>query len=239
MVPFNLSDSNEKPRNASWKYKLTLLGLFALAYCFLYVFPNIHAFDRSRQLPLLMIDRSVPFLPWTFVVYLSEYLLIITILFLINDFNRFTSFARLAFGALFIAGPIFILAPTSYPRPVYPVENNIMVKSAMNLVGIVDAPTNCFPSLHVAITSIAVYALRFLKPKVWFFFVLWGVAILVSTMTTKQHYFIDIAGGLLVTLIVVILEKWLFKNKSTDQNHKAVSYDNLNRLTQPLERKYY
>jgi membrane-associated phospholipid phosphatase len=44
-------------------------------------------------------------------------------------------------------------------------------------------------------------------------FWLWTLTIYVSTLTTKQHYFLDILGGLAVMLIIASLEWALFERK--------------------------
>ncbi len=164
----------------------------------------------------------MPFLPWTFVIYVSEYLLVALAIILIQDFHHFNSFARQAFASLFIIGAAFFLFPTIYPRPFYPPQENALVAFAMNLIATADAPTNCFPSMHVAITAITVYALRHQSPAVWRLFVLWGAAIILTTLTTKQHYLIDILGGLAVASAVISFDRTFVRQKATQRNFASV-----------------
>ena len=86
------SKAAENIRHAGWKYKLGLLGLFSMAYLIFYVYPNFNPPVEPRDLPLLLIDRIAPFLPWTFIVYLSEFFLIAAAIVLIKDLERFNSF---------------------------------------------------------------------------------------------------------------------------------------------------
>ena len=208
--------SHIQKQPVDWKYKLLLLGLFFAFYYFFYIYPNLHPLTQPRQLRLFLVDRTAPFLTWTFLVYLSEYLLVIVTMTVLKGWDEFNSWARMNFGALFVCGVFFLIYPTTYPRPVYPEEKNAVVAFAMNLVANADTANNCFPSLHVAITTITAWVFRSYGRRWFLLFALWGLAILISTLTTKQHYFIDILGGLCVTVMVVYLEPLLFRQKSLD-----------------------
>jgi membrane-associated phospholipid phosphatase len=193
----------------TWGYKLALLALFTAAYGVFYVWPNFWPLFAPTFLPLLDIDRSMPFLPWTFVIYLSDYVLFTAVFFLINDMDEWNAFARMGFATLFVCGAFFLFFPTTYPRPNYPEVTNPIVAFCMNLIANADSPNNCFPSMHVAMTSAGAWSLRHKPRGVFLFFVLWTLAIIVSTMTTKQHYFMDVVGGLGVVSILALLDWYL------------------------------
>lgn len=194
---------------ATAKYKGYLFILFAFVYTLFYIFPNFHPLTEPVLLPLLAIDRAVPFLPWTFIIYTSDYVMIFFSICLIKSVEEFNSFSRMMFCVLFISGLVFIFYPTTYPRPIYPNDENPYIQLLMWLVGTADTPNNCFPSMHVGLTAVSAWVMRktgkFLSPL----FALWAFAIFVSTLTTKQHYFVDILGGLAVCTTVVILEYFL------------------------------
>lgn len=190
----------------SWKTKLNILLVYAVAYLLLYVFPNFYTGFSPVMLPLLPIDRAVPFVPWTFAIYVSDYFFALVAILIINDRMRFYSYARVAFLTLLFCGLFFIFFPTTYPRPVYPQVDNPILAAMMALVGNYDTPNNCFPSHHVSITGLTVFSLRYLPWRHLAFFSVWAIAIFVSTLTTKQHYFVDIIGGLGVTALVAFLE---------------------------------
>jgi membrane-associated phospholipid phosphatase len=193
-------------RRPSWGYKLTLLCLFAAGYAVWYVWPNFRPLFPPTFLPLFWVDRTVPFLPWTFTIYLSDYLLFVAIFFLIDDLDEWNSFARMAFGTLILCGTVFLFYPTTYPRPEYPVVENPIVAFLMGLIADGDTPNNCFPSMHVAMTSMGTWTLRKKHPGIVLFFALWTAAIIFSTLTTKQHYLLDIIGGLTVVVIIAWLD---------------------------------
>jgi membrane-associated phospholipid phosphatase len=107
----------------------------------------------------------------------------------------------------------FLFFPTAYPRPLYPEVDNILVAGAMKFIAVADNPNNCFPSMHIALTGVSSWAIRFLSRRLHLLFWLWTLTIYVSTLTTKQHYFLDILGGIAVMLIIASLEWALFERK--------------------------
>ncbi len=191
------------------KEKLFYFSLFWVAYAFFYIFPNMNPIFNPAYLPLLPIDSRIPFVSWSFLIYLSDYLFFILILFLIKDYEKLYSFVRCAFSTLFICGFFFIFFPTTYPRPEYPESTNILVSFAMNLIRSADTPNNCFPSMHVAMTSLGIWVMRNEKKTIFSLFLIWGVLIILSTLSTKQHYFVDVISGIAVMALVVFLD-WLF-----------------------------
>jgi membrane-associated phospholipid phosphatase len=194
----------------SIREKLKVLAVFALGYGVFYIFPNFYASWKPSQLPLTWIDHSIPFLPWTFLIYTSDYLLILLTVLIIQDKDSFLSFSRTMFCTLFICGIFFISFPTTYPRPPYPVLNSVIIQGAMDLVYLADSPNNCFPSMHVALTSVATWNLRNRDSRLFTVFVIWTLAVIASTLTTKQHYLADVIGGLSAVVVVIVAETKLF-----------------------------
>lgn len=193
---------------ASSSYKLTLFFGFAVAYGFLYLLPNVRPVSEPLLLPLLWPDQAIPLIPWTFWIYLSDYLLVFLVIAKLDDKAQFDSYARMTFATLFFCGLFFLGMPTTYPRPLVPPLDNAFVEFAVRLVHAADSPHNCFPSMHVALTGIAAWAARGFQGRWRWLLVPWGLAIYVSTLTTKQHYLVDIAGGVAVAAIVATLETW-------------------------------
>ncbi len=197
----------------SWKYKFALVGGFLIAFSVFYLYPNAFPLFEPRYLPLLTIDQMIPFVPWTFLIYTSDYLLIFLVVILLKRKEQVHAFARMAFGVLICCGLFFFFLPTAYPRPLYPTVKNFFVANAMRFIQIMDNPTNCFPSLHIALTGVATWAVRFVGRKTYLGFELWTLAIYVSTLTTKQHYFLDILGGFIVMGGIASLEWVVFEKK--------------------------
>jgi len=195
---------------ASLSFKFRLLLLYIAAYLIFYSWPNFYPILPPKLLPLLSIDQAIPFLPWSFAVYLSDYLLALTVILMLTEKARFIQYAQMTFGVLIVCGIVFFIYPTVYPRPEYPTDPGPLVRFFMNVVCSLDQPTNCFPSHHVAVTSVATWNIRYRGPKVTALFILWSCLIFFSTLTTKQHYFVDILGGVVVALVVIYLNPKLF-----------------------------
>lgn len=193
-------------------HKLSVFVAYAFCYAIFYLYPNLYPVWEPQFLPMLGLDRIAPFLPWTFLVYTSDYFLILTVI-LFTTRDEFNSFARMAFLVLIFCGVFFYLLPTIYPRPPYPEVDNPLVALAMYIVASADTPINCFPSQHVALTSICAWSFRRRGPVLYVTYWVWAVAIFASTLTTKQHYFFDILGGLVVAACVVSIERVLFEKR--------------------------
>jgi membrane-associated phospholipid phosphatase len=69
------------------------------------------------------------------------------------------------------------------------------------------APFNAFPSLHVAVSLICLLGIKTLKTKRFHYICIWVFLIILSTVFTKQHYFLDVFGGLGLAFISFTLAK--------------------------------
>ncbi len=196
----------------SWSYKLVNVGLYSLMFSFLYFYPNIFLFDHARALPLLALDTQTPLVPWTFLIYVSYYVLIVLPVFLLNSREDFDAYIRMALGVLMVCAAFFVLFPTAYPRPPYPYVQNRLIAGIMHIILRIDSPGNCFPSMHVALSSVAVWALQSFRRKFRAALWLWLAAICLSTLTTKQHYLLDVVGGSGVAIIVIWLERFVLSH---------------------------
>ncbi|MCZ9165655.1 phosphatase PAP2 family protein [Escherichia albertii] len=63
----------------------------------------------------------------------------------------------------------------------------------------IDSSQNCFPSLHAALTLLAVWAIA-KKDNRWLTLmsVVWAIAIAFSILQLRRHLFIDLVGGALL-----------------------------------------
>jgi membrane-associated phospholipid phosphatase len=150
-----------------------------------------------QLLPMTAWDKAIPFLPYTYWIYTSELFLFFSVYIVCKDLINANKYLY-SFLALQIASVlIFVLWPTTYPRELFPAPANLDWVTALCFGNLrsVDAPTNCLPSLHVS----SVYLSSFLyldeqREKFPFFFG-WATLIALSTLTTKQHYIVDVVSG--------------------------------------------
>lgn len=164
-------------------------------FCALAVYGYLNRTMPHRVDFYTSLDAAIPFMPWTIVVYMSMYLLFALASLTVNgrDFLKGMS-ALLVVCLISFLG--FVLFTSHYPRPSPTVIEQPWLRTAFVWMFGFDQPGNTFPSLHVGTTATAALML-WNKPGRWIWAV-WAVLICLSTVTVKQHYVADVAGGLLV-----------------------------------------
>jgi len=172
---------------------------------------HIHFFE-PRFLPMSWVDLGTPFIPQTVWVYMSEYLFFYTIFLTCRDIVNLNRYIYSFLALQLVSVTIFWLWPTTYPRDAYPLIPDAMDRATyflFNSLRQTDSPASCAPSLHVS--SVYLSSFLFLKEQkekfIWFF--VWGTLIAISTLTTKQHYLIDVITGFMMAVGVF----WLFNKK--------------------------
>lgn len=96
---------------------------------------------------------------------------------------------------------------------IYPVDNGSSVSSWLlaKLIEIDDS-VNCFPSLHVTLTSLAIWGalnkFHSLRNKI---LLLWGMTIVLSIIQLRRHLFIDFIGGIVLALVAGWSVRYGFK----------------------------
>lgn len=188
---------------------IVVFGLFFLAT---YLITNHLTWIHPWQLPLFSFERSLPFMPWTVFVYLSTFPVVVMAipLFSRRDLPR----AMAAMISMTISlGIIFLLFPTIYPRPVLPTDISPFTEYVYRFFTAIDTARNCFPSEHVAGVLLVSFILLRRNRAMGAFFLIWSVFIAISTLTVKQHYVLDLVGGVAVA---VIFYYFFFIKKSHD-----------------------
>jgi len=162
----------------------------------LYYGPQWYPLRAPLILEPSFLDHAIPFIPQTAWIYQSLFLLLpLAAWFQTNEsFVRFASsfcLLVLIFSAIFWVFPSEIRGTWMQTTECW---------AYAHLVAAVDGPRNAFPSLHAALTVYAgLSLLRFFRanPAVCSSIILWVLALLISTLTTKQHICLDlVVGGL-------------------------------------------
>lgn len=175
----------------------------------LYLVPNRWHGGTGTYLPMTSLDTAIPFWPQTGWVYAATYALLLSTFVGIRDLSRVS---RLLYALLFaqtLAAICFVLWPTVYPRDLYPIPQHL--GTAANAISSfwrgIDAPTNCFPSLHVSTVTLCVAAWPRARYKLTAALI--GIPCALSTLTFKQHYVADLAAGLALGLLAwFIFFRW-------------------------------
>lgn len=175
------------------RWQTFLIFFFLLA---LYTPINHFPLFNPYKLPFLFGENLIPFIGWTTYVYLSFLVFIPLAIFLIPKGRYARTILALSIMCVmhFI---IFIFFPTIYPRA--DIDTGFILFEILKMV---DAPTNCFPSLHVGISMfLAIALLRTRGDRLSVIIFFWAILIALSTLTTKQHYILDLFGALATSFI--------------------------------------
>jgi len=193
-----------------WKYPAGAI-LFFSAFV-MYHLTNHYPVFQPRELPLFPIDRAIPFVPWTVLIYVSEYFFFMAVYLVCKDMENVNKYIYSFFTTQSFSCLIFFLWPTIFPRELYPIPDGThpFVDGVWMWLRENDAATNCFPSLHVSTVYLSAFIFRDEQKEKFPFFLAWGTLIAFSTLPTKQHYFIDIVAGLALSMLAY----WFFHRKA-------------------------
>lgn len=194
----------------SLKYRLKMIGVLVLCFAIGYELTNHFPVFTPRLLPLHTIDEFFGFHPWTIWIYTSDYILIFLPALLIRHISEMKCLIRGFFLNFAIHYPLFFFFPTTMIRPELG-ENNLS-NQIMALLRLIDTPVNCFPSQHVSLCFVIASFFWNSKRKASIIFFIWATLISISTLTTKQHYFWDVVGGIGVAWIIYF---FLFRKNAT------------------------
>jgi membrane-associated phospholipid phosphatase len=174
----------------------------------LYLVPNHLQLVEPRRLWWSAVDAWAPFLPATVWIYFSDYLLVSSAFLVSEGWDEVKRFVRAYFVLLAIGAVIHLCWPTAFPREAFPVPGNDGSARALTALRGVDAATSCLPSMHVAGSYLAAFSLWHRRRSLFGGYVFWATAVAVSTLTTKQHYLVDVLAGLALAVALAAVFFW-------------------------------
>ncbi|OFZ20204.1 MAG: hypothetical protein A2X94_09900 [Bdellovibrionales bacterium GWB1_55_8] len=183
--------------------------LTAVVATVLYLSSNHFHIFEPQLLPMSATDRMVPFVPETVWIYLSEYFFFIAVFVLCKDMANANKYLYSFIALQTVSVFIFWIWPTTYPRELFPLnaaEMDSLTYRAFSHLRVADSPANCCPSLHVSSVYLSAFIYLDDQKKKFPFFFIWGTLIALSTLTTKQHYLVDVACG----FTMAVLFYWIF-----------------------------
>ncbi len=155
--------------------------------------------DSRRRLLATAVDDLIPLLPFTIFPYVLCFLQwLLSWLLIIRQGERFFyRYAKADVIAKSITLATYIIFPTVIVRP--PMETTDFASRFLGWIWSIDRPINGFPSIHIIASWIAMRAaLRMKGHALWkTACVLMTIGCVISVVTTKQHVFVDIPGGIL------------------------------------------
>jgi membrane-associated phospholipid phosphatase len=173
----------------------------AISTLVLYQVTNrVHLFE-PKLLPFDRIDNLMPFYPWTVWVYFTEYIIFFCAYFGLKKNENVTRYFYSYIAILLISVFVFVVYPVTFPRADYPTASSTISELALDFLRKnMDSPANCLPSLHVSSCFISAFCFWGESRAKAVIYAIWSFAVAISTMTTKQHYWVDVWTALLLTI---------------------------------------
>ncbi|MED2973888.1 phosphatase PAP2 family protein [Fictibacillus sp. B-59209] len=177
------------------------------------------------------VDRNIPFSAVFIIPYLlwTLYIYGILIYFYFKDKKTYFKTLFVYIAGLLVCYTVYSLFQTTVPRPL--VAGSSFLESLVNRVYEMDAPYNCFPSIHcfssyllVRVMRKAPFSTTWNRSMITYF----SVIIIVSTLMVKQHVILDVFAAFLLaeTLCFVSERNWSpsVKSKPIPSSTKEISH---------------
>jgi membrane-associated phospholipid phosphatase len=199
----------------SWRRRLLIMSgillLHSVCYYFLVRVVNEQR-PPSEFLNLrTVVDNWIPYLGWTwFFYYFGDLYIVFFAAYVVWKLPE-AKFLRSAwiYTMMIISGALLHIAlPSKSPWPVDLTYVQHWFHSSVSL-----NPYACLPSMHVALTILpACISLSILKPS-WLkgLSITLAALIAISTITLKEHYFLDTLAGVIFALIFYLIWRLDFK----------------------------
>ena len=163
-------------------------------------------------------DRMVPLVPVFVIPYLSFIPLVFVLLPWITLRSRlvFRAYTLSIFIAQMILNVLYIAVPATVVRPTIEGKDVFSVL-LRDLVWKLDEPLNTFPSNHVTLSVIAIFALSSLKLRKWWVLPmqLWLGVVCISTLLVYQHVVLDLVAGVVIGAAVYSATSKLLRRRAT------------------------
>lgn len=182
---------------SAWFAKMTATTVGISGFFVAYFWVLHHPQFPLTVMPLTAIDHAVGFQPAALPVYLSLWLYVSLAPALLKDARELLSYGLATTGLSIVGLGIFILWPTTVP----PFGIDWTQHPSIEFLKTVDVASNACPSMHVAFAVFtAVWLERILRElhtglPLRLFNGLWCLAILYSTLATRQHVWWDLLAG--------------------------------------------
>lgn len=189
--------------------KLTRQQLYTICALVFALLCNQLSFQGGRLLSLwrhhydfmLPFERELPLVPWTLTIYFGAFVFWAVSLYFCSLQERRASDRLFCADVLtkIVSFLFFVFLPTMIVRPT--VEGTGLFDYGIRFLYAADRGDNLFPSIHCSMSWLCWLWVRGRKeiPLFWraasFVF---AVAVCISTLTTRQHVFVDIIGGILL-----------------------------------------
>jgi len=152
-----------------------------------------------------LLDRLVPFDPPWVLIYALVFLQAIAPASTVSD-RRVLDRTVLGYFSLYaLAVPVWLSYPVAVPRP--PIQIVDVWTYGVALTRFIDPPTNCLPSMHVALATFAALVVFRHDRLVGWLLALTAILIWYATVAVHQHWAVD---GLVAALMALLVDRLIF-----------------------------
>lgn len=197
------------------KRHLIPLGVWFAVYMAFFLYLEVRA-PETVHLIFCGLDERIPFVQAFIYPYLSWFPYICVCSYYAGRYLEDSDYRRAVF--LLTAGMnVFLLISYVWPTGLELREGIVYDLERpsgwlIRMVQTVDAPCSVFPSMHVYVTLVLQYALEMVRDRLpaWDLraFRVLAIAIILSTMFTKQHSVLDVLGAFLLFGILFAVLRW-------------------------------
>jgi membrane-associated phospholipid phosphatase len=180
---------------------LALAAIATVLVCAaMYYIPQRWHVGQPAELPFTAVDRALPFWPLSGLVYFAVFPFLGGTFLALRSFDQASRFLCANLLAQVIAMAIFMLWPITYPRAAFPLpaDASALATALVTFCRNADRAVNCLPSLHVSTVTMCLLTLHRCTSwgrRIFPLLLLAGLGMIVSTMTFKQHYLLDVIAG--------------------------------------------
>ncbi|HYF61770.1 MAG TPA: phosphatase PAP2 family protein [Herpetosiphonaceae bacterium] len=172
-----------------------------------------------HRVPATAIDRFIPLLPITAYGYVSLYpLLLGNLAWLMPHPPALLPLLKAFILANTLSGIWFVCYRTTVDRPPLPDGAGA---GLLGLVWSADPPFNALPSLHTAYSLLIASAHLRWRSRVRWPITAWAAVIIATTLTTKQHVFLDVVAGAIFAAPII---RWMFGSLRPGQLEAGADY---------------
>lgn len=172
--------------------------------------------------PEMALDRAMPIDPAWSMVYVSLFLAALLPVFVVHQ-QELIRRVVLAYLSIWLVAYAFFLAyPTIAPQHAEVIGDGFNAV-ALRAIHDADVQYNCFPSLHVGQCFLAALTCYSVHRGVGIVAGLWAALVGVSTLYTKQHYFVDVVAGVVLAFVAYLVFLRGYPREATPESERRLA----------------
>ena len=135
--------------------------------------------------------------------------------YIINKHKKSLIYLTYGFVIIYIiALPFYLFFPVTNVYKFYNLSSNlnIVIPNIEKFFYITTTQNNCFPSLHVAMSSLVAWSGLYVKNKFYSnFLIIIMISVVFTVLYLSIHWILDVISGFLITILAILILKYLIK----------------------------